>query len=209
MPATVTRLYEEASFEARVRAASREAAVAFRVLRDARVMSPVSQLRFLARIGPADLVELSHPGPWSVSLEPRVRLFTDAPAGGSFSVRDLAAAPFADAFRSRGDLQALALLSSPYLSIVAAGGEGLDLTHPPAAGRSAARRLALAEGSAADQFARTPAADPAARAVLLRHGELLAWSDEGLLALAEWLMALEEAARLAVEGAAYRAAARR
>lgn len=193
MPATVTRLYDEASLEEQVRAVARQAGLAFRVLRDARVLSPVSQLRFLARVGDGDIAELAHPGPWSASLEPRVRLF---PHGDP-------AAPFAGAFAADRALQALAILSSPYLAAVAAAGRDLDLSHPPAAARTRVRRLVVTDGQAA---APLPPHDAGARAVLLSHGELLAWSDVGVLDLAEWLTALEETARLVVEAAAYRAA---
>ncbi|WP_091743222.1 hypothetical protein [Phenylobacterium immobile] len=194
---------EEIDLDRVAREGARDAALAFRVMREARVIGPTATTQFTARIAPAVWVEYSHPGPWSVSLEPRATLYSDEHQLERLGrlVRPLEAAPFAELLNRRGDIQAIAVARTPGLAAVAKA--GLVLSVATSAGEAVELPLIDAD-HIADALAERSSGDRLVQAVLLSDGRLVALSAVGVLAAAERVIALEEAAQIHIHAAVLR-----
>jgi hypothetical protein len=191
-------LLEDIDLESLARETAREAARVFRAMRDARVTGAAPAMQIVARLGPAAWTELHHPGPWSVSLEPRATIFAEgaAPQAPGLAIRPAAGSAFAALFRDRPDVQALIVTRTPGLA--AAAQAGVRLTDLPPL-----RQSRLDDPAAA--VLAVLAQDPTVQALLLADGRLVAWSEDGVLAAAERVMALEDAAQIRIQAAILRA----
>lgn len=159
-----------------------EAAKAFRVLRDTRCLDAAGKLEFIARIPGRDLLaHFTHPGLWSVTLEPRV------------NVIDLeASAPGGEVFRRRADVASLARFSAPHLDAWARTGEDFPFKHCPVGG---GRGLKTYDTDDEENVASTAASENY-DGVLQRFGGAVLWSQGNIPALAELILLVEQAARV-------------
>lgn len=188
MALAVIDLLEDIDLERGVREGARDAGLAFRVMREARLIGPAATIQFTARIAPGIWADFSHPGPWSVSLEPRTVIFSDdfRSEFPGRAVRPLAQAPFPDVMAGRGDVGVIAVARTPGLAALAQAG------------------LGLAVGSLDLRLGEANALAAGAQAVLLSDGRVVAVSGGGVLAAAERIIALEEAAQVQIHAAVLR-----
>jgi hypothetical protein len=199
----VTDRLEDIDLDRVAREGARDAALAFRVMRETRVIGPTATSQFIARIAPAVWVEYGHPGPWSVSLEPRSAVYADNAQAELLGrmVRPLDAAPFAGLLRRRGDIQAIAVARTPGLAAVAKAGLVLSVATP---GGEAVELPLIDAEHITEALAERSSDDRLAQAVLLSDGRIVAWSAGGVLAAAERVIALEEAAQIHIHAAVLR-----
>lgn len=170
----------DAELRATIAAHRLEAAKAFRVFRDAGVLSSIHRPEFVVRLHGHDAVAVyTHPGLWSVSLEPLVsvadldgRLLSGPPAGEA--ARDLL--PLLTRY---SDVNVVLLAATPHLSAWARG--GLELL-------DGAERLRVRSGDI--ELA------PFEGAVLRPEGQAVLWSSGGVPDVSERLLRLDEVARI-------------
>jgi hypothetical protein len=173
-----------------------DAARAFRVLRDHGQIDFAAELDFIVRApGDSGLARFGHPGPWSVSLEPKVTLI--GPQGHLLAGARVAQAPieeYLDLFERKKDLNAIVRLHGTHLDAWSRGGLDLPFVHMPLVRSELRQGVRLYEHGSAVAALGPAIEDNFAGVAHIQGGAVLA--GESVLSLAELVLRIEKAAQV-------------
>lgn len=182
--------------EAFLSATRLEVAKAFRVFRDSRRFELVSDFDFLVRVPGRDIIaRFGHPGPWAVTLEPKVSL---TGLDGRRLRGERAAAPveeYANFFSQHPDVKVLARFNAPHLDAWARGGVDFPFIHAPLTRTSLRQGVQVFERGSAVAALSKALSHNFAGVVHLRGGAVIA-SEESVISISELILLIEQAAQV-------------
>jgi len=183
------------------RSAARDAAIAFRGLRDTHTISPSGTVNFVERVpGEEAVVSIGYPGPFKPDAEPEPTIYAldgsvlEGPANAN-----LGGGRYLPVFREHADITTVSHVHTPYLGAWSQSHRSLPIRYVPVQRWTRARELPIyidrRQGEA--QFILDVLAhEPGTPAILEANGGSTAWGRKGLLHLANYIILLEEGARL-------------
>jgi L-ribulose-5-phosphate 4-epimerase len=188
------------AYQAEADAVARDAAIAFKALRDTGTLSPGGTITFVERIADgAAFVSVRYPGPFApdAAIEPILL----APDGRLLSneAKDKGGVRYLPVFAAHPHITTVSHVHTPYLGAWAQTHRMLPIRYVPVQRWTRARvipnyidRTSSESAFIIDRLAE----EPSLPAILEANGGSTAFGDRGLLALAETILLLEEGARL-------------
>lgn len=180
---------------------ARDAAVAFRGLRDTHTISPSGTVNFVERVpGEEAVVSIGYPGPFAPDAELKPTVYAlngdviDGPANAN-----LGGGRYLPIFRAHDDITTVSHVHTPYLGAWSQSHRTLPIRYVPVQRWTRARELPIyidRRQGEANFILDVLAEDPQVPAILEANGGSTAWGRKGLLALANYIVLLEEGARL-------------
>lgn len=181
--------------------AVRDAAIAFRGLRDTGTISPSGTVNFVERVpGERAVVSIGYPGPFApdAPLKPTI-LALDGTVLNGDPRGNLGGNRYVSIFARHDDITTVSHVHTPYLGAWSQSHRALPIRYVPVQRWTRARELPIyidrRQGEASfileaiDRDADVPA-------ILEANGGSTAWGRKGLLQLASYIVLLEEGARL-------------
>lgn len=180
---------------------ARNAAIAFKGLASTHTISPSGTVNFVERVPGEDaVVSIGYPGPFApdATLDPSVYALDGEVLVGSANA-NLGGGRYLPIFRAHDDITTVSHVHTPYLGAWSQSHRALPIRYVPVQRWTRARTLPIyidrRQGEA--QFILDVLAeDPQVPAILEANGGSTAWGRKGLLALASYIVLLEEGARL-------------
>jgi L-ribulose-5-phosphate 4-epimerase len=183
-----------------VESASRDAAIAFRGLRETGTISPSGTVNFVERVpGEAAVVSIGYPGPFApdAELKPTIIALDGTVLNGD-AKGNLGGNRYLPIFNAHDDITTVSHVHTVYLGAWSQSHRSLPIRYVPVQRWTGARELPIyidrRQGEAnfiLDVLAR----DPHVPAILEANGGSTAWGRKGLLHLANYIVLLEEGAR--------------
>lgn len=180
--------------------AARDAAIAFRGLRDTGTISPSGTVNFVERVpGETAVVSIGYPGPFApdAELKPTIIALDGTVLGGD-ARGNLGGNRYLPIFNAHDDITTVSHVHTVYLGAWSQSHRSLPIRYVPVQRWTRARELPIyidrRQGEAnfiLDVLAR----DPQVPAILEANGGSTAWGRKGLLWLANYIVLLEEGAR--------------
>lgn len=181
--------------------AARDAAIAFAGLRDTHTISPSGTVNFVERVpGEAAVVSIGYPGPFAPDAELKPTIYTlegDVLQGPPNA--NLGGGRYLPIFRAHDDITTVSHVHTPYLGAWSQSHRALPIRYVPVQRWTRARELPIyidRRQGEANFILEILAEDPQVPAILEANGGSTAWGRKGLLALANYIVLLEEGARL-------------
>lgn len=180
---------------------SEQAATAFRAFRETGTTSPSGTVNFVERVPGEDVVvSIGYPGPLrpDAELQPTILSIDgtvlEGPANGN-----LGGGRYLPLFRAHADITTVSHVHTPYLGAWSQSHRSLPIRYVPVQRWTRARELPIyidrREGEVSF-ILEVLERDPEVPAILEANGGSTAWGRKGLLQLADYIILLEEGARL-------------
>ncbi len=183
------------------RDAARDAAIAFRGLRDTGTISPSGTVNFVERVpGEQAAVSIGYPGPFAPDAASKATIYAldgtvlDGPPNAN-----LGGGRYLPIFRAHADITTVSHVHSPYLGAWSQSHRALPIRYVPVQRWTRARELPIyidRRQGEANFILQVLAGDDTVPAILEANGGSTAWGRKGLLHLANYIVLLEEGARL-------------
>ena len=180
--------------------AIRDAAIAFRGLRETGTIAPSGTVSFVERVpGEQAVISIGYPGPFApdAPLEPTIFALDgevlQGPPNGN-----LGGGRYLPLFRAHDDITTVSHVHTPYLGAWSQSHRALPILYVPVQRWTRSRELPIyidrRQGEAAF-ILKVLERDPGVPAILEANGGSTAWGRKGLLALANTIVLIEEGAR--------------
>lgn len=182
------------------RQAARDAATAFRGLRDTGTLSPSGTVNFVERVpGEEAVVSIGYPGPFrpEAELKPTIIAFDGTVLSGDAN-GNLGGGRYLPIFRAHADITTVSHVHTVYLGAWSQSHRSLPIRYVPVQRWTRARELPIyidRRQGEANFILEVLEKDPDVPAILEANGGSTAWGRKGLLHLANYIVLLEEGAR--------------
>jgi ribulose-5-phosphate 4-epimerase/fuculose-1-phosphate aldolase len=180
--------------------AKRDAAIAFRGLRDTGTISPSGTVNFVERVpGEQAVVSIGYPGPFApdAELKPTIIALDGTVLGGD-PKGNLGGNRYLSIFQAHDDITTVSHVHTVYLGAWSQSHRSLPIRYVPVQRWTRARELPIyidRRQGEANFILEVLAKDREVPAILEANGGSTAWGRKGLLQLASYIVLLEEGAR--------------
>jgi len=179
---------------------ARDAAVAFRGLRDTGTISPSGTVNFVERVpGEEAVISIGYPGPFAPDAELRPTIIAlDGTVLAGDAKGNLGGNRYLPIFNAHADITTVSHVHTVYLGAWSQSHRSLPIRYVPVQRWTRARELPIyidRRQGEANFILEVLSNEPETPAILEANGGSTAWGRKGLLHLANYIVLLEEGAR--------------
>ncbi|MEG3181406.1 class II aldolase/adducin family protein [Sphingomonas sp. LT1P40] len=178
----------------------RDATIAFRGLAATGTIAPSGTVNFVERVpGEEAVVSIGYPGPFAPDAEIHPTIYAlDGEVLKGPPNANLGGGRYLSIFRAHADITTVSHVHTVYLGAWSQSHRALPIRYVPVQRWTRARELPIyidRRQAEADFILETLARDPQVPAILEANGGSTAWGRKGLLALASYIVLIDEGAR--------------